>query len=255
MNEYTQFHPLFTDHGVENLGLGPWRACHVNYLQELPAISGVYLYVTNSYYAAEHEEILYVGIAPETFPDRWREPEAPGRGGHHVVWRLGATDAVEHCDVMPEETGVVYCELPGCPLAELERIENCLIDLLAPPLNRQKSPLRPFKAAVKYITQFASERGWPAHEDHWPNAGVRELYSDILKQAVEFRVKQIEQASKLMGVVAGHWNYRAFVPGFDFLPREWQRSMRDCPTDVIRKSVLKKLASLCVGEGAELACR
>ena len=129
-------------------------------LPELPATSGVYLYMDNGFSVQDHEEILYVGIAPETFPDRWREPEGPGRGGHPVVWRPWETnDPVEFCDVLPEETSVVYCELPGRPLAELERIEDCLIDLFAPVLNRQKSPLRPFKAAVRYLTQFASERG------------------------------------------------------------------------------------------------
>ena len=84
---------------------------------------------------------------------------------------------------------------------------------------------------------------------------MRELYDRILDLAVDFRVAQAAQASRLMGAVAGHWHYRACVPGFDFLPREWRRSMRDCPTHVIRLSVLKKLASLCAEKSAELACR
>ena len=76
-------------------------------------------------------------------------------------------------------------------------------------------------------------------------AGARALHAGILEQAVAFRSGQVEQAERLTGVVAGHWSYRACVPGPDFLLPAWRRSMRDCPTEVIRKSVQRKLASLC----------
>ena len=161
MNEYTQYHPAYTDHGVELLGLGPWRVCPLVCFSELPAVNGVYLYVNGSPVVEEHEEILYVGIAPKTFRDRWQEPEAFGRGGHHVVWRLWTKDPVEMCDAMSEETYVVYCELPDCPVKGLERIEECLIDLFTP-LNRRKSPLQPFKIAAKYVCEFAQQHVWTA---------------------------------------------------------------------------------------------
>lgn len=204
-------------YGLDRLGLGEWKACLYFDRLELPPTRAIYLLMDECIQRNLEDDVVYVGIAPESLWSRWVNPTLRGGKGHHVLERLLIDDPVEYVEADDGDLYIAYCELPNMPLPELERLEECMIDLLAPRLNRQKTPLHPYKIAFKELHKFAAANAWPTQYWKWPTRAT-EFYEYLWKHLRAFQDAQMEQAPQWMSGLHGRWNYRAFVPNFEFLP-------------------------------------
>lgn len=234
-------------YGIEQWELGEWQCCPLVNSSDLPETPGLYLWF-DAMETVEWDnphKLLYIGIAPESLHNRWHPPDE-NHSGHHIVSRLG-NSGVEFCEAVWYETTIVFCKLPTVNLEELERIKSCLIEALAPRLNRQKTPLRSYKLAHKVFKEVAEsrwERQYGEFFCEYPRP-VQDLYELILNSAYEFEQSQIATAKERLSQLANpNFRYRAVVPGWSFLPNEWHNDMRDCPGTVIRKAIVNQLETL-----------
>ena len=244
VDKESYFAEFIFDTGIDKLNLGDWKFCSLYHLKYLPQSPGIYLYIdwySHLYGYELSDTLLYVGRS-KSLKQRWL-PNNNGRG-HHLPYRVSFLRTwLEWSETVIDETGIIYCQLDKVHLKHLEKLELFLIQVLAPKLNRKQTPLRSFKLAESYMYRYMKSIGRPIFFD-WSDS-IQTYHSEIMNAYNEYIALQIRNAPNN---ISFHKNldYRAVVPGFKFLPREWQENMAYIPSQVLRKIIETKLKSLCV---------
>jgi hypothetical protein len=246
IDEESYFAEFIFNTGIDKLNLGNWKFCSLYHLDYLPRLPGIYLYINWYSHLSGYDELsdtlLYVGRS-KSLKQRWL-PNDNGTRGHHLPYRVSFLHTwLEWSETVIDETGIIYCQLEKVHLKHLEKLELFLIQVLAPRLNRKQTPLRSFKLAESYTYQYMKSLGKPSFFD-WPDS-IQTFHSEIMNACNEYMDLQIRNAPVNISFHK-NFDYKAVVPGFKFLPNEWQENMAYIPSQVLRKIIETKLKSLCV---------
>ena len=244
VDKESYFAEFIFDTGIDKLNLGDWRFCSLYHIDYLPESPGIYLYI-DWYGHLSYEELpatlLYIGMS-KSLKKRW-VPNNDGTKGHHLPYRVNFLRTwLEWTDTIAYETGIIYCQLEKINLKQLEKLESFLIQALAPRLNRNKTPLRSFKLAESYVHKYMKFKGKPNSFD-WSDS-IQTFQNEIINACYEYIAIQVREAPVNISSHKKFLDYEAVVPGFKFLPNEWQENMAHIPSQVLWKIIKTNLELL-----------